>query len=478
MTSKVIALHLTYRSRADERGKSPTFPSYFLKPPSSLASTNTPLARPDGCELLAFEGEIALVIGTRARDIDPTDGWRHVGWVTAANDLGLHDLKYADAGSNLRSKGGDGFCPIGPTFLDATGVDPDRLRVRTWVNGALRQEAVTGDELLFDFATMIADLTRFMTLEVGDVILTGTPTGSTVVTPGDVVEVEVDDGERSTGLLRTPIVDGDRLADWGAPPRVTPAGRTAAHGTPPIDDPVAARYGTEVADRLRSVSTATLASQLRKNGLGSCLLDGLEPLRPDLKMVGFAKTVRYLPFREDLFGDKAKGLNAQKRAVESIRPGEVLVIEARRDPDAGTIGDILALRTLVRGAAGIVTDGAVRDHAAVAALDIATFAAGRHPAVLGRKHVPWETDVAVACAGVLIQPGDLLVGDSDGVVVLPHHAVADLAAAATTQEREERFVAEEVANGASIAGLYPMDDQWRSRYERWDESTADDEVAE
>ena len=135
-------------------------------------------------------------------------------------------------------------------------------------------------------------------------------------------------------------------------------------------------------------------------------------------MAGYARTVRYLPLREDL--SAAQGaMNAQKRAIEEIRPGEILVIEARGDSTAGTIGDILALRAQVRGAAGIVTDGAIRDSVALAGLRIPVYHAAVHPAVLGRRHIPWESRVTVACAGVTIQPGDLLVGDADGVVVLP-----------------------------------------------------------
>ena len=136
-------------------------------------------------------------------------------------------------------------------------------------------------------------------------------------------------------------------------------------------------------------------------------------------MAGYARTVRYLPLREDLSAAYGGGMNAQKRAIEEIRPGEVLVIEARGDPTAGTIGDILGLRAQVRGAAGIVTDGAIRDSVALAGLEIPVYHAAVHPAVLGRRHVPWETGVTVACAGVTIQPGDILVGDADGVVVLP-----------------------------------------------------------
>ena len=142
-------MHLGYRSRAAERGRTPAFPSYFLKPLSSLAGSGDPICRPSGCALLAFEGEIALVIARRTHRIEPADGWAHVGWVTAANDFGVYDLRYADNGSNLRSKGIDGFTPIGPELIDAADIDPADLRVRTWVNDELVQDAATRDELIF-----------------------------------------------------------------------------------------------------------------------------------------------------------------------------------------------------------------------------------------------------------------------------------------------------------------------------------------
>ena len=114
---KIIAVHLNYPSRAAQRGRTPAQPSYFLKPSSSLAASGGTLERPAGTELLAFEGEIALVIGEPARRVSPDDGWRHVASVTAANDFGLYDLRAADRGSNVRSKGGDGFTPLGPTVI-------------------------------------------------------------------------------------------------------------------------------------------------------------------------------------------------------------------------------------------------------------------------------------------------------------------------------------------------------------------------
>jgi regulator of RNase E activity RraA/2-keto-4-pentenoate hydratase/2-oxohepta-3-ene-1,7-dioic acid hydratase in catechol pathway len=462
---KVVAVHASYRSRAAERGAMPAWPSYFLKPASSLAASGDPVARPPGCELLAFEGEVALVIGRQARRVSPAGGWDCVAHLTAANDFGVYDLRYADRGSNVRSKGIDGFTPIGPRLIDARAVDLTALRLRTWVNGDLAQDARPAQDMLFGFGDIVADLSRLLTLEPGDVILTGTPTGSTVVTPGDVVEVEVSAGDQSSGRLRSPIVEADyRLEPPGAMPRGDEAERAMAYGA--AHRP-AARAGHEVLDGLREVSTATLAAQLRKRGLNGLALDGLRSTRPEQKMAGYARTVRYLPLREDLSAAHGGGMNAQKRAIEAIRPGEVLVIEARGDPTAGTIGDILALRARVRGAAGVVTDGAIRDSAALAGLDLPVYHAAVHPAVLGRRHVPWETGVTVACAGVTIQPGDILVGDADGVVVLPPALAADVLAEAREQERQEQFIAERVAAGESIDGLFPLPEARRPEYEAW-----------
>jgi len=459
--SKIVAVHLNFRSRALQRGRVPAHPSYFLKPPSSVSSSGDPLVRPPGCELLAFEGEIALVIGTRTKNITPDQGWSSVAWVTAANDAGIQDLRYADRGSNVRSKGGDGFTPLGPTLLDARTIDPAGLRLRTWVNGELAQDDTT-DTLIFDFGTLVADLARTITLEPGDVILTGTPAGATVVEPDDVIEIEVTHGDQSTGKLRNQVVAGEHpLASFGAPPKVDEQTRVEAYGTPPHP------LTEHTRELLRTVGTATLSAQLRKRGLHNMTIDGVRPTRPDLRLLGIARTLRYLPLREDLFAQVGGGMNAQKRAIEGLGPGEVLVMEARGDATAGTIGDILALRAQVRGAAGIITDGGLRDSAAVTVLDIPTYHGGEHPSVLGRRHVPWETDTVIACGGATVAPGDILVGDADGVVVLPPELVAEVAADAAEQERQERFVAARVAAGEPIAGLYPLGAAWHEQYQQW-----------
>jgi regulator of RNase E activity RraA len=184
-------------------------------------------------------------------------------------------------------------------------------------------------------------------------------------------------------------------------------------------------------------------------------------------MVGVARTLRFVPNREDLFDAHGGGYNAQKRAFDSLGPGDVLVIEARGERGTGTVGDILALRAQVQGAAGIVTDGGVRDVAAVAELDIPTYYANPHPAVLGRKHVPWDTDITVACGGATVQPGDIIVGDADGVLVIPPALLDDVVRDSIEQEREEAFIAAMVAEGNSVDGLYPMNAQWREKYAAW-----------
>ncbi|MGW0949908.1 fumarylacetoacetate hydrolase family protein [Streptomyces sp. NPDC002623] len=462
--TKIIAVHLNYPSRAKERGRIPSQPSYFLKPPSSLAGTKQAIVRPAGCELLGFEGEIALVIGSRAQRVAPEDGWSYVRWVTAANDAGVYDLRYADRGSNLRSKGADGFTPLGPRLLDARHLDPAALRLRTWVNGELVQDDTT-DTLLFPFGQLVADLSRLVTLEPGDVILTGTPAGASVVHPGDLVEVEVTAGELSTGRLRNPIAEGDPLAPYGAMPKTDPAEREAAYGLAHEPQPL---LDPQLADGLRSVAVATLSAQLRSRGLPHMSIDGVRPMVPGSEaLVGVAHTLRYLPLREDLFTRHGTGMNAQKRAIEEVRPGHVLVMDARRDPTAGTLGDILALRAAKRGAAGVVTDGAVRDSAAIAGMGLPVFAAGAHPSVLGRRHVPWDTGVPIACGGALVQPGDLIVGDADGVLVVPPDLAEELIADCREQERQERFITEQVAAGESVDGLYPLGGAWRDAYENW-----------
>ncbi|BCB88241.1 RraA family protein [Phytohabitans suffuscus] len=224
---------------------------------------------------------------------------------------------------------------------------------------------------------------------------------------------------------------------------------------------------TETLDLLRRVATATLSAQLHKRGYRDVSIEGVATNLPGTRLVGVARTLRLIPYRPDLFERHGGGYNAQKRAFDSLRPGEVLVIEARGERAAGTLGDVLAARAAYLGAAGIVTDGCVRDATAVAAIGIPTYAAAPHPALIGRRHVPWETDVTVACGGAAVQPGDIIAGDDDGVLAIPPHLAQEVARAALAQELEERFISEMVSRGEPIDGLYPMNPAWRERFATW-----------
>lgn len=469
----VIAVHLAYASRADQRGRRPAFPSYFVKPSSSVSASGGTIERPHGTELLAFEGEIALVIGTPARRVGLADAWSHVASVTASNDFGLYDLRLNDSGSNLRSKGGAGFTPIGPALIDAASVDPSALRVRTWVNDELVQDDTTAG-LIFSLAQIVADLSQHLTLEPGDVILTGTPAGSSVVVPGDVVVVEVDAptaaGAPTSGRLVTTVVQGDVTfdADLGSLPAVDDRQRAEAWGSREAAGlpPERPSLDPDLRDLLAGLPVAALSGQLRKRGLDNVTIEGVRPTRPGTRLVGVATTLRFVPLREDLFASHGGGQNAQKRAFDQVGEGEVIVIEARGETGSGTLGDILALRARARGAAGIVTDGGVRDIDAVAAIDLPVFSRGGHPAVLGRKHVPWDVDVTIACGGTTVQPGDVIVGDADGVIVLPAHLAREVAEAARVQEDEDAWVAEQVTAGHALDGLFPMSAEWREKYDR------------
>jgi len=467
---KIVAVHLSYASRADQRGRRPAAPSYFFKPSSSVAASGAEIMRPQDTELLAFEGEVALVIGRPARWVSADVAWEHVAWVTAANDFGLYDLRTNDKGSNVRNKGGDGYTPIGPNLIDAREVDPAGLRLRTWVNGELVQDDTTGG-LIFPLAQIVADLSQHFTLETGDVILTGTPAGSSVVLPGDVVEVEVDTpAGQTSGRLQTRVVQSDgpsfdpalgslpsvdddqRIDAWGS---AEAAGLTAPAPT----------LTPELRAKLEECPVAGLSQQLRSRGLNNVSIDGVRPLPGSSKIVGTAKTLRFVANREDLFKSHGGGYNAQKRAFDAIGEGEVMVIEARRDATAGTLGDVLALRAKAKGAAGIITDGAVRDHDAVAAAGVPVYSSGAHPAVLGRRHVPWDHDLTISCGGATVQPGDIIVADADGVLVIPPALAEEVVDAALAKEAEDAWVADRVSEGEPIEGLFPMNEAWRQRYE-------------
>jgi regulator of RNase E activity RraA len=223
----------------------------------------------------------------------------------------------------------------------------------------------------------------------------------------------------------------------------------------------------ELRTRLARVSTATLTFQLQRRGIRNAFLSGLRPVNEGQRMVGYAHTLRYVPLREDLQPQLAAGQNAQRRAIESLTADEVLVIEARGEPDAGTIGDIFVQRAQRLGAAGVVTDGALRDTPAIRAIGLPVYHRASHAATLGRVHMPLDHQVPIACAGVTVMPGDVVVGDAEGAVVVPAALAGEVADAAVEQELEEEWAIERVAGGESTIGVFPLSAERRPEFESW-----------
>ncbi len=203
--SKIIATHLTYRSRVEEyAARTPPEPSYFMKPPTTLNGHRGALRRPKGARFLNYEGEVAVVIGTRMHGVSQDTVLDHVAGYAVANDVGLHDFRHADRGSMLRVKGQDGFCPIGPELVPASEFDPTGFEIRTYLNGEVVQQGSASD-LIWPISYLLADLSRLITLEPGDVVLSGTPANSRPMEPGDVVEVEA----TNLGRLSNTVIDWD-----------------------------------------------------------------------------------------------------------------------------------------------------------------------------------------------------------------------------------------------------------------------------
>jgi 5-oxopent-3-ene-1,2,5-tricarboxylate decarboxylase/2-hydroxyhepta-2,4-diene-1,7-dioate isomerase len=217
--SKIIAVHLTYRSRVDEyAARTPPQPSYFMKPPTTLNGHRGVIRRPARTRYLNYEGELAAVIGRRMHGVPIGDALSYVAGYTCANDVGLHDFRHADRGAMLRVKGQDGFLPLGPELVPAGEFDPEDFTLRTYLNGAVVQEGGASD-LLFSVAYQLADLCRLITLEPGDVVLTGTPANSRPMEPGDTVEIEIE----GIGRLRNAVEEWDvDLAGPGEQPEVSP----------------------------------------------------------------------------------------------------------------------------------------------------------------------------------------------------------------------------------------------------------------
>ncbi|MEQ7124726.1 ribonuclease activity regulator RraA [Actinopolymorpha sp. B11F2] len=234
------------------------------------------------------------------------------------------------------------------------------------------------------------------------------------------------------------------------------------------DEPLPA----DIIAALRAVSTATLTTQLMARGLRNTFLAGLRPLNASApRMVGTAFTLRYIPAREDIdvlsvFQDPE---HPQRKAVESVSPGQVLVMDCRGQARAASLGGILGMRLLRRGAAGVVTDGSVRDSPNFADLGLPAYAAGVSATANLALHHAVDFQVPIGCAEVPVYPGDVMVGDAEGVVCVPRDLAAEVARDAVAQEHLEEFVEAEIAAGAALPGVYPPNTETRARYAAWAE---------
>src|SRR5712691_10463706 len=226
----------------------------------------------------------------------------------------------------------------------------------------------------------------------------------------------------------------------------------------------------ETRERLKGVSTATLTTVLFKRGLRNTFIQGVFLLNKESpRMAGEAYTLRYIPAREDLdqLGVFEGRGHPQREAIEACPPGQVLVMDARRDASAATGGDILMTRLMVRGVAGVVTDGGLRDSTTIEKLPWPAYCGARSAPLNLVRHHAVESQVPIGCGGVAVYPGDVVVGDGDGVVVIPAKIADEVAAEAARQTEFEDWVEAKVKEGRSIFGLYPPDEKTRAEFEAW-----------
>lgn len=223
-------------------------------------------------------------------------------------------------------------------------------------------------------------------------------------------------------------------------------------------------------DGLMQISIATVTMQLLKKGIRNTAMTGVTPLnQPTQKIVGPAYTLRFVPFREDLVSlDKLASLdNAQRRAIEEAAEASVLVVDGRGRSDIAVLGDILIERLKFRGVAGLVTDGGIRDLDECRSSGFTMYGAGAAAPASLVGHAPAEVQCTIGCGGVAIEPGDIIVGDGDGIVVIPADLAASVAEDGIEQERFERFAKMKVAGGAPAYGTYPPNDETKAAYQEW-----------
>ncbi|GAA3726897.1 regulator of RNase E activity RraA [Spinactinospora alkalitolerans] len=228
-----------------------------------------------------------------------------------------------------------------------------------------------------------------------------------------------------------------------------------------------AKLPTSTFDLLRQASTATIATQLFRRGLRNTFLYGLRPLNPDAsRFVAEAFTLRYIPAREDV--DRVEVFqdydHPQRLAVESVPEGQVLVMDCRGQGRAASAGEILVTRLMMRGVAGLITDGSLRDSPDIARRPLPAFTAGVSAATNLVQHHAVDLQTPIGCAGVPVYPGDVMCADAEGVVCVPRHLAEEIAGPAAEQERQEAFILAKIEEGRPLRGTYPPDSRTRTEY--------------
>ena len=232
-------------------------------------------------------------------------------------------------------------------------------------------------------------------------------------------------------------------------------------------------------ERLKAIGSGTLTTELFRRGLKQCFLVGLRPMNPNAaKFAGEAVTMRFIPTREDI--DTYDTLtphpnpdNLQWEAVERIGPGQVLVVDSRNDMRAATAGNMLLTRMMVKGAAGVVTDGGFRDGLEIARMDFPAYSRGVVASTRLSYHHAADLNVPISCADVAVYPGDILVGDGDGVTVIPRRLAAEIADAGEAREAFEAYLGYRIAAGEGLYGVYPPTPQVRADYAAWQAAGSD-----
>jgi regulator of RNase E activity RraA len=223
----------------------------------------------------------------------------------------------------------------------------------------------------------------------------------------------------------------------------------------------------DVLDKLRRVSCSTLATQLYKRGFRQPSLLGVKPLSQVVDgFVGEAFTMRFIPAREDVntLDPYRSGNTLQWESIENVPPGHVIVVDSRGDASAASGGDMLMTRAMVRGAAGFVTDGGLRDGHVLSTLPFATYARQVTITTRAAFHHVADLQVPIGCAGVAVYPGDVLVGDRDGVVVIPRALAPEIAEPSLEQEELEAYISTRVKAGEPLWGIYPPSEQTIAEY--------------